>query len=128
EQASNEARENLNEAVNEVNAGDDNSDNGVGNQNRAARPRRTRRTRCGHCGVLGHNARNCLMRVGVQAVVDPSTTRHVRRREEQVAMQGVGVYNDHITGNMYFRVKIPSNSLGFESLIKGFNGSCVQAV
>ncbi|CAN0886321.1 hypothetical protein LINGRAHAP2_LOCUS15337 [Linum grandiflorum] len=57
-------------------------------------PKRTRRNRCGHCGELGHTARTCLIRRGVQAaVVDPNTTRRVRRREERAVLGGVGVYN-----------------------------------
>ncbi|CAN0905406.1 hypothetical protein LINGRAHAP2_LOCUS23651 [Linum grandiflorum] len=70
----------------------------------AERPKRTRRNRCGHCGELGHTARTCLIRRGVQAaVVDPNTTRRVRRREERAVLGGVGVYNNEETGNMYYR-------------------------
>ncbi|CAN0906802.1 hypothetical protein LINGRAHAP2_LOCUS24451 [Linum grandiflorum] len=67
------------------------------------RPKRTRRNRCGHCAQLGHTARTCLIRRGVQAaVVDPNTTHRVRRREERAVLGGVGVYNNEETGNMYY--------------------------
>ncbi|CAN0888051.1 hypothetical protein LINGRAHAP2_LOCUS15740 [Linum grandiflorum] len=70
----------------------------------AERPKRTRRNRCGHCAELGHTARTCLIRRGVQAaVVDPNTTRRVRHREERAVLGGVGVYNNEETGNMYYR-------------------------
>ncbi|CAN1812937.1 hypothetical protein LINPERHAP1_LOCUS26683, partial [Linum perenne] len=51
---------------------------------RARRPREeqergqastTRRAKCGKCKVVGHNARTCTFVPGVQAVVNPNTSR-----------------------------------------------------
>ncbi|CAN0900319.1 hypothetical protein LINGRAHAP2_LOCUS20772 [Linum grandiflorum] len=64
---------------------------------------RSKKTVCGICAQSGHNARTCSIRVGVQAVVNEGTSRQVRDREMRNVMQGVGVYVNEITGNVYYR-------------------------
>ncbi|CAN1767554.1 hypothetical protein LINPERHAP1_LOCUS10301, partial [Linum perenne] len=64
----------------------------------------TRRVKCGKCKAFRHNARTCTFVPGVQAVVNPNTSARQQRREVRAAMDGVGVYQDTITGNMYYRV------------------------
>ncbi|CAN1175062.1 hypothetical protein LINPERHAP2_LOCUS31729, partial [Linum perenne] len=66
--------------------------------------RRRKPTTCGSCGEVGHNARSCLRNRGVQGVVDPNTNRTQLNNELRTAMQGVGVYTNPTTGNMYYRV------------------------
>ncbi|CAN1121219.1 hypothetical protein LINPERPRIM_LOCUS2050 [Linum perenne] len=68
--------------------------------------RRRKPPTCGSCGEVGHNARSCLRNHGVRGVVDPNTNCTQLNNELRTAMQGVGVYTNPTTGNMYYRVSM----------------------
>ncbi|CAN1317729.1 hypothetical protein LINPERPRIM_LOCUS30539 [Linum perenne] len=61
-----------------------------------------RKNRCGTCGNLGHNARKCPTKHGVQVVTMNETDRRVVDREVAIAQNGVGVTYFPHTGNTYF--------------------------
>ncbi|CAN0905021.1 hypothetical protein LINGRAHAP2_LOCUS23428, partial [Linum grandiflorum] len=74
---------------------------------RASSPEPQQRLRrpvtCGKCMGVGHNARSCQRRAGVQTVyVDPRTNRRTQEREVATTSNGVGVYIDPYTGNSYY--------------------------
>ncbi|CAN1779293.1 hypothetical protein LINPERHAP1_LOCUS14696 [Linum perenne] len=61
-----------------------------------------RKNRCGTCTVLGHNARKCPTKQGVQVVTMNETDRRTVDREVAIAQNGVGITHFTDTGNTYF--------------------------
>ncbi|CAN1139802.1 hypothetical protein LINPERHAP2_LOCUS11503 [Linum perenne] len=72
---------------------------------------------CRTCKGKGHNFRKCPKKDSVSAtedvpatvqrprgVVDPNTNQTQLNNELRTAMQGVGVYTNPTTGNMYYMV------------------------
>ncbi|CAN1134420.1 hypothetical protein LINPERPRIM_LOCUS16103, partial [Linum perenne] len=63
-----------------------------------------RKNHCGTCTVLGHNARKCPTKQGVQVVTMNETDRRTVDREVAIAQNGVGITHFTDTGNTYFAV------------------------
>ncbi|CAN1216964.1 hypothetical protein LINPERPRIM_LOCUS851 [Linum perenne] len=61
-----------------------------------------RKNLCGTCGILGHNARKCPTKQGVQVVTMNETDRRTVDREVAIAQNGVGITHFDDTGNTYF--------------------------
>ncbi|CAN0916151.1 hypothetical protein LINGRAHAP2_LOCUS29558 [Linum grandiflorum] len=65
-------------------------------------PRRGQK-RCSLCLQTTHNARRCLLRMGVQATQGPVTTRREEARDVRQALRGHGAYVSPTTGKTYYR-------------------------
>ncbi|CAN0857887.1 hypothetical protein LINGRAHAP2_LOCUS6970, partial [Linum grandiflorum] len=62
--------------------------------------------RCSLCQQVGHNARRCLCRRGIDAVQTGATSRQAEERDVQQALRGVGEYVSPETGKTYYRGSI----------------------
>ncbi|CAN0883995.1 hypothetical protein LINGRAHAP2_LOCUS14709 [Linum grandiflorum] len=65
-------------------------------------PRRGQK-RCSLCLQTTHNARRCLLRMGVQATQGPATYRREEARDVCQALRGHGAYVSPTTGKTYYR-------------------------
>ncbi|CAN0858689.1 hypothetical protein LINGRAHAP2_LOCUS7403 [Linum grandiflorum] len=62
--------------------------------------------RCSICQQVGHNARRCLRRRGIDAVQMGATPRQAEERDVRQALRGVGAYVSPETDNTYYRGSI----------------------
>ncbi|CAN1243646.1 hypothetical protein LINPERPRIM_LOCUS5755 [Linum perenne] len=53
--------------------------------------------------AMGEAAAGGVVSLYMEAVVNPNTSLRQRQREARTAIDGVGVYQDTVTGNMYYR-------------------------
>ncbi|CAL1392734.1 unnamed protein product [Linum trigynum] len=81
---------------------------GAAPQNASAAPnngeRVRKRPKCSRCGATNHNSKTCPLRVGVQIERMGTCSRQQMEREVRRAAQGISIYIDPTSGNMYSRM------------------------